>query len=320
MESTLQALWPVAVFGGLGALVDFLLGKTGQERTRDVLLEWWVRFEDVHWKNFGKDEALFAAKAIEHLFGQRTFSKRRCQVIISLCGFLILNGYLTKVIHDGVGFYTPQFNDHEDITSLIIAMIGVMVSISFVRIVAMKSADLIGAGILRNLILFGTFIVLNYIVFVCWVPFTFVARMTASVVVDQIMEGNVTIGTVRIVLDFLSLLPDFEIAHVSFNPKYILGVIWYNYAITPSIADISANALGTYTLHFASTSLTYLAFLARFMLAVVFIGSVVSRPLLMRPLSLIWARIIESDKPVFTLLFGGVSAIAATGLELTKHI
>jgi hypothetical protein len=44
------------------------------------------------------------------------------------------------------------------------------------------------------------------------------------------------------------------------------------------------------------------------------------RPLIMRPISLVWARIIESDKPVFTLTFGGAAAFATAITEAAKHL
>jgi len=65
METLKDFLWPIVLIGGLGAFIDFLIGKTGQARAKDFLLKWWVRFDDVHWKNFGKEEGLFAGRLIE---------------------------------------------------------------------------------------------------------------------------------------------------------------------------------------------------------------------------------------------------------------
>jgi hypothetical protein len=46
MEALKDFLWPIVLVGGLGALIDFLIGKAGQERAKDFLLKWWVRFDD----------------------------------------------------------------------------------------------------------------------------------------------------------------------------------------------------------------------------------------------------------------------------------
>ena len=40
----------------------------------------------------------------------------------------------------------------------------------------------------------------------------------------------------------------------------------------------------------------------------------------MRPVSLVWARIVESDRPVFTLIFGGAAAFASAIGEAAKHL
>ena len=58
----------------------------------------------------------------------------------------------------------------------------------------------------------------------------------------------------------------------------------------------------------------------RVVLSVIFVGSCLLKPLLMRPVSLVWARIVESEKPVFTLIFGGVAAFGSTINEAAKHL
>jgi hypothetical protein len=39
----------------------------------------------------------------------------------------------------------------------------------------------------------------------------------------------------------------------------------------------------------------------------------------MRPVSYIWERIVESEQPVFTLVFGGLAAFATAIEEAAKH-
>jgi hypothetical protein len=56
------------------------------------------------------------------------------------------------------------------------------------------------------------------------------------------------------------------------------------------------------------------------MLSIVFVGSFLLKPLVMRPISLVWARIVESEKPVFTVIFGGAAAFATAISEAAKHL
>jgi hypothetical protein len=60
--------------------------------------------------------------------------------------------------------------------------------------------------------------------------------------------------------------------------------------------------------------------LFRLTLSIVFVGSFLARPLVMRPVNLVWRRIVESDKPVFTLIFGGVAAFATALSEAAKYL
>ena len=38
METLKNLLWPIIAIGGLGAFIDFLIGRTGQDRAKDFLL------------------------------------------------------------------------------------------------------------------------------------------------------------------------------------------------------------------------------------------------------------------------------------------
>jgi hypothetical protein len=37
-------------------------------------------------------------------------------------------------------------------------------------------------------------------------------------------------------------------------------------------------------------------------------------------LNMVWARIVESEKPVFTVIFGGAAAFATAISEAAKHL
>jgi hypothetical protein len=64
-------LWPIGLLTFLGACVDFLIGRAGQQSVKDFLETWWIKFDDVHWRNFGRKEAYLAVAAMDVLFGAR---------------------------------------------------------------------------------------------------------------------------------------------------------------------------------------------------------------------------------------------------------
>jgi hypothetical protein len=57
----------------------------------------------------------------------------------------------------------------------------------------------------------------------------------------------------------------------------------------------------------------------RLSITLIFVGSFLLQTL-QRPIMTLWARIIESDKPVFTLLFGSAAAIAKVMQEIVNSL
>lgn len=60
--------------------------------------------------------------------------------------------------------------------------------------------------------------------------------------------------------------------------------------------------------HFASI-LNLIPNLTRLLILILFIVSFVLRPRIQGPIMTLWRRIIESDKPIFTLVLGGLAAL-----------
>ena len=64
--------WPAvfAALGGLtaaGALIDLALYKSEKEKLKALLEDWWLRFSDVKWSNFGRTEAELAVQILDPL-------------------------------------------------------------------------------------------------------------------------------------------------------------------------------------------------------------------------------------------------------------
>jgi hypothetical protein len=55
----------------------------------------------------------------------------------------------------------------------------------------------------------------------------------------------------------------------------------------------------------------------RFSIMAIFMASFLLVPF-RRPIMTLWARVIESDKPVFTLLLGGIAGFAEAGQRIAK--
>ena len=179
METLKNFLWPVVLLGGLGVFIDFLIGKAGQAKAKDFLLIWWVRFDDVQWRNFGREEGLFAGRLIEIWFGKRIWSLRRvCSALILLAVFmmiglsrLLLSREAYKYMH--ICYFCGKYLfDSRGWLELLISAVAYCVSVSFTKSLAFRMADLCGVGELRNISIFVVTLFFNYVLLAIWLPIT----------------------------------------------------------------------------------------------------------------------------------------------------
>jgi hypothetical protein len=300
MDKLTDILWPIVLVGGLGAFIDFLIGKAGQERAKDFLLKWWVRFDDVRWNNFGREEGLFAGRFIERWFGRRIWSIRRIVAGFALFILILPIAYLLSFTKtNNVSCYYCHYpavvmNGHNQdafIYAAIYTETGLQSifyfcgSISFLRFITFKMANACGVGERRNLFLFLLVLIINCLMLIYVSPFFAGERET--------------------------LLATMFLGPGHFNPNETLSRNSYSLNSYLKRGEIDRTALFL---------LACFPSLIRFGLSFVFVGSFLLRPLVMRPLSFIWARIVESEKPVFTLIFGGAGAFATAIGEAAKHL
>jgi hypothetical protein len=295
MDRLKDILWPIVLVGGLGALIDFLLGKSGQDKARDCLLKWWMRFDDVRWNNFGREEGLFAARTIEKWCGKYIWSLRRLLMLFIAClinipiYFLVLPyisefyGYASVKLLSPFTLITCYLCDKNFYFVIIVLMtcfFGFSLSVSVTKFMAFRMAYICGVGKFRNFIIFFIALGINLALFVAWTPLATLTRESFLIGVEDnwfhTKHGD------HIVLQLLQQMTE--------SDNFVLG------------------------------TLPLLTGLFRLIISIVFVGSFVLRPLVMRPVSLVWARIVESDKPVFTLIFGGAAAFATAISEAAKHL
>jgi len=281
METLKDILWPVVLVGGLGAFIDFLIGKAGQERAKDFLLRWWVRFDDVRWRNFGREEGFFAGRLIETWFGKRIWSLRRITSFAILSGVNLL--YIITISSLEYNFSCGYCHDpiYYLMIVLFVSFLAFSVSISVTKFITFRMAYLCNIGEAKNLIIFAALLIINCLMLVAWAPITFTIREMFLYIINP-----------------HSITPS-ELTISQFQRQY-----------EEKLGSIDNLTLAT---------LPLLTSLFRLLLSIVFVGSFLMKPLVIRPVSLVWARIVESEKPVFTLVFGGAAAFATAISEAAKH-
>jgi hypothetical protein len=142
METAKRILESIIVVGRFGAFIDFLIGRTGQERAKLFLLEWWVRFDDIRWESFGRQEGLHAGELIDRWFSPRIFSYKRIQSTVFVFVSLFLLTSLVKELMSSEGIICLAYElfpkEPISVTLLILSFFcGFAVSISFTRAITL---------------------------------------------------------------------------------------------------------------------------------------------------------------------------------------
>jgi hypothetical protein len=313
-------LWLIAVFGGLGAFIDFLIGRAGQERAKDFLLGWWVKLSDIKRGDLGKEDALFIASVIERWLGSTIWSRKRVMATSTFAVFSMILGTAVNVLHND---YTINVVHLTNLSLLLptmwIEVLLLCVSISLLRILTINIANMCGSSRIRNVIIFLSFSMFYYVMLVVWPIITIATRhfLIALGIFSAVANIQLYLAGVK-----LTLFNAYSELHWSmFLPNELFNKIVSSYQLSVhELTNLSENArLEGAVLHFARFNMAFIPGLFRLTLSIIFLTSFLLRPLIMKPTLLIWARIVESDKPVFTLIFGGGAVVARVVGEIAKH-
>jgi hypothetical protein len=181
--------------------------------------------------------------------------------------------------------------------------LGFMISISVIRSITLRIAEFFGANSFKNFLLFSLMLILNYLLLVYWV------RSIFSIKAALLMAfGGQNLSQIQFLNGLVLAAGIFWRGMIrGLSVMYPAGLWAWN----TSPGDVVLIAL---------INMSYLPSIIRFAISVVFVGSFLLKPLIMRPLSLVWARIVESEKPVFTLTFSAAAFLATTITEVMKHL
>jgi hypothetical protein len=193
------------------------------------------------------------------------------------------------------------------------------VSISLLRILSLNIARLSGDSRFRNLITFLAFSLFYYIMLVLWPIITIAAKHYLIDLAVFTFHTNIPVYLAGVKLVMNEAAKDLHWSMLM--PNELLNKIVQSYQLPPHAIDLSsAYGFEVAVLHFARFNMAFVPGLFRLLLSIVFSTSFIARPLIMTPTLLIWERIVESDKPVFTVIFGGAAAFATAISEMAKHL
>jgi len=290
----------VAAWGGVGAFADFFLGKTGQKRVREAMETWWIMLSDVELRTFGAREARLAATLLEKMFGTFWSWKRlRAVMIVLLATTLVWGAGRAANLFSGAGEpYSVPF----DWKALPPAVFSIMsfwwatsLNIVLARMLAGYGATSSGRGA-----------VVYVLLMICQLALITVSyELQMAVIFTFINEGGPGTGF------YAGIGPANGRAYLQAylsNLHWLLDHIWLDAVL--EFFGIGLGGGGGLVTHYVTVFL-YLAAMIRLGILILFSFSFLLRPA-QRVLSLIIERLVESDRPILTFIFGSTAAIAKT--------
>ena len=319
MLSLAHILTIIVAFGVIGGFIDFYIGKDAQLCVKSWLETWWLKFSYVRWDTIGRDESRFAIEIMDRLFGGNLFSLRRwfavslaTSIITAyvVVGGLILIGpvFLKSPVADKL-VWSSYFSRPIYVYIIMFSLTMFLLALSFsvtrsasvlIGIVFYKSSQLNFFGVLL-------LILLQLMLIVYWVPLATLVRMSVFDILSirwyeigwwsSVWVAKKTIGA-----HFIDDLQD-----VFHDASITIPVEISKYDAFPIIAIPHIVAL-----------LDVISSIIRVVILMMFLCSF-GVQMLRKPIEKIWLRVTESEQPVFTLLFGGVAAIAAIILAIVSN-
>lgn len=318
-----ELLWTIAAFSGVGAVIDFLLGRAGQKRVREWLEINWYRYSDVKWGDLGKGEADAFVRITDALFGARLLSARRALSTLLVAALAATPALLSFVFPQAAISGSTRYGSILDLVgteTVQVAMCGLAfaLSISLSRTMARLSALFYGNSSILNLVLLVSMLAASYLVLVIWAPAYGLVINLLALYVHSVVAGDPQMMSLG---DILGMFPETVSVWIEpsalWTPSYMWNHIVNGYlgCSNPPCPGWLPSDIGK-AMEEALLSLggvfrigMYLLFVVVFALEWTF----------RKTAFLIWARIVESEKPVFTLVFGGCAAIAKFASDVIKH-
>ena len=311
-----SALSIVVACAGVGAFVDFWIGKSGQKAIRDKLETWWLRLSYVNIHSFGRDEAIYSAHVIKYVFGSFFSIRRIVSVFVIGVTVVIMRTLVSLFLSHGHWMLIHLSPSVPDVFVFVIVTLLFSLSISLTIIGATAVAYTTTSYTGLNIVLFLSVLLIQYLILCIWplVLFTFILIVEFGAQVA--VYGNFTFEYVagaasKVAAITIQALRDHW--YVAISPYTVLNGIKIDMFDQPRPGFYVVSMI----LKSAENLLGVVVNLGRLLLAAIFTASFLFRPV-WPYFSTLWLRVIESDKPVCTLLFSDIGAFAGAIQTLVK--
>jgi hypothetical protein len=333
----MEKLVPVVeAMGGLtaiGCLIDLCMWKTEKEKLKRWLEDWWLRFTDVKWSNFGRKEAELAVEILDRWAGPDIGSAKRWRfalTVVTVVLVLVLAWSSLRAIWSPTNF---AFTAEPTMIGIAVAIlfganvIGFIFSLSLTRFVA-KWVARISRGAVLTIGAFCLLLAVHVALLLYWSVAVYglqVGIMLIYVVVYLVVSASpaelASMANHRVPADFTapvsSIFTDFfggardsTGLPEPTTPTWSALFSWHN----PDVPFASVVTHGVKIL------MDIMANGLRIFFALVFLSSFVFRPLVQEPLSRLWYAAMNSGRGFFTMLFGAIGALFALAQAVSRMI
>lgn len=315
MDAILYGLIKIGLPTAVAGFVDWLMSRSEKERLRGWLETWWLRFNEVRWRSFGRAEVERALVAFDRYAGRRLLSRQRLIVTLQVVGAgCILAGALTMIMTFRDWGQTNRLSVDpiaEAAEGLVLAMLFA-VSLSLTRGL---SAVVLRVPPSATNLAFVVLALVHLFLLVVWRQITLFIVVIAVSAAYFLVFPDANIDFVGGVVRYLKVTAS-DAAHTDFWLRPDVQ-IEKGYRQCMVLTD-SSNCAQEFFIAVLKLFCDVVANGLRLAFSLVFLASFVFRPVIQPAISRAWARIVESDKPVFTLVVGGLSAAIVLGRELAK--
>lgn len=258
--------------------------RTEKKRLRERQAGWWLQLSELKWRSLGVVEAKAALSLMDSFVGSRLLSLRRMLAAFAIASLSFLfSDYprsLLLIDFDPSGILDADFV----IVSFLILFVFIALSLSVTRSVSLATTrsppSLLGVA-------FIALLAVNVLLFMVWKPIANSLYSGLSTFYFTATPGMWIWDWSELVFVFLMGARDGPISGVSVR-------VW-----PQEVADLLTNGI-----RIAFSALFFLSFLS------LWIRNFVFR---------LWAQVIDSDKPFFTIIVGGATtAITTIHAILTK--
>lgn len=318
MEQWVAAFAAMGGLTALGGLIDLAMWKAEKEKLKSWLEDWWLRFTDVAWSNFGRNESDLAVQILDRWAGPRLWSWKRwrfCLIVTvaayALVSILLLAAALWR--HLGIfGALRDEGQQHDLATHALIvttmyigpALVAFALSLSVTRYIAVVAAR-VSRGVLFNALSFTALLLVHVVLYMYW---------SGLVSVLQTIPLDIWIG---LRFGFHDLDLRYLVAELPARLEWqwtALDDRWEAFVKDPTDRILIMAVCQTGL----KVAMDILANGLRIVFALLFLSSFIFRPLIQTPISRLWYGAMNSGKPFFTMLFGAAGALVAAVQVLSR--